>query len=104
MAIQLTVTGQPFDGFTAVELERGEELIGRVFELVTGWNVELRELERLLEPEVIQAVLAAKQRLLVYVNRTGAGMPDGLSVAGASAWLMQRSDGKGLSAGRLATE
>ncbi len=102
MAIELTVTGAPSDGFTAVELERGEELIGRVFELEAGWYVELREPECLLEAEVVQAVLAAKQRLLLYVNRKGAGMPEGLSVAGASLWLMQRSDGKGFLAGQPA--
>lgn len=104
MAIELTVTGAPSDGFTAVELVRGDEFIGRVFELEAGWYVELRKPEKLLEAEVVQAVIAAKQCLLLYVNRKGDGIPEGLSVAGASLWLMQRSDGKGFSIGEPAAE
>jgi hypothetical protein len=97
MTFQMTVTGSPNDGFTAVEIESGNELIARVFELGAGWYVELSEPEKLLDSEVVRAVLAAKERLLPYVNRTGDGMPDGLTAAGASLWLMQRDDGHSLS-------
>jgi hypothetical protein len=95
MAFQMTVTGALSDGFTAVEIESDDEFVGRVFELEAGWYVELREPEKLLDDEVVKAVLAAKERLLRYVNRKGTGMPEGMTVAGASLWLMQRDDGKG---------
>jgi hypothetical protein len=38
------------------------------------------------------AVAHARERLSLYVNRRGANLPDGLSVAGFSFWLMQKSD------------
>jgi hypothetical protein len=49
----------------------------------------------LQDPEFVQAVLDARDELVHYVNRKGP-VPEGLTRAGASLWLMQRDDGKGL--------
>ena len=71
------------------------EYVGRVFELEAGWYVHLQKPEDLLKPGCVQAVLAARERLLHYVNRKGGEFPEGTSRAAASLWLMQRDDGKG---------
>lgn len=95
MAYRLTTTGNPDDGFTAVEIEVDGAYVGRVFELESGWYVHVQQPEDLLNPECVQAVLAAKERLLHYVNRKGGELPEDTSRAAASLWLMQRDDGKG---------
>src|SRR4051794_29609158 len=95
MPYGLMTTGSPEDGFTAVEIEIDGEYAGHVFELESGWYVHVQKPEALQGPEFIQAVLAAKERLLHYVNRKGGDFPEGTSRAGASLWLMQRDDGKG---------
>lgn len=93
MTFKMTVTGSPNDGYTAVEIESGDEIIARVFELEGAWYIEIYEPENLLDTEIVKTVLAAKDRLLNYVNRTGEGMPDGLTAAAASLWLLERADG-----------
>lgn len=95
MAVEITITGGWADGFTAAELARDGRILGRVFELQTGWHVQLEELELLRDTAVVSAMLEGRDKLRHYVNRTGAGMPEGLSAAAASMWLMQRDDGKG---------
>jgi hypothetical protein len=95
MPYGLTTTGNPDDGFTAVEIEIDGEYVGRVFELESGWYVHVQKPEDLQKSECVQAVLAAKERLLHYVNRKGGEFPEGTSRAAASLWLMQRDDGKG---------
>jgi len=95
MPYSLATTGNPDDGFTAVEIEIDGEYVGRVFELESGWYFHLQRPEDMLNPTCIQAVLAAKERLLHYVNRKGGDFREGMSRAAASLWLMQRDDGKG---------
>ncbi len=96
MAYSRTTVGNPDDGFTSTELEDGSgELAGRVFELEEGWYVECPNLDQLEDPEFVAAVLGAREELLHYVNRKGTHLPEGLTQAGASLWLMQRDDGKG---------
>ena len=90
------IVGGVSDGFTSAEIENeAQEVVGRVFETEAGWCVECDPLDKLQDAEFMEAALAARDELLHYVNRTGAGMPEGLTVAGASLWLMQRDDGKG---------
>jgi len=66
-----------------------------VFELESGWYVHMDKPEDLLRPECLEAILAAKEQLLHYVNRKGDEFPDGTTRAGGCLWLMQRDDGKG---------
>ena len=93
MSYGLTTVGNPDDGFTSVEIELNGEYAGRVFELDSGWYINLPMIERLSEPECIEAVAAAKARLLHYVNRKGGTFPTDATRAGVSLWLMQRDDG-----------
>lgn len=95
MPYDLTTVGNPDDGFTSIEIEIDGQYVGRVFELESGWYVHVQKPEDLLNPECIQAVLAAKEGLLHYVNRKGGEFPEGTTRAAASLWLMQRDDGKG---------
>ncbi len=95
MSYGLTTTGAPDDGFTAVEIEIDGEYVGRVFELESGWYVHLPKPESLLNAECVEAIVAAKECLLHYVNRKGGEFPEGTSRAAASLWSMQRDDGDG---------
>jgi hypothetical protein len=91
----VTITGNVDDGFTAAEIETLSGDMIRVFELATGWYVELPNPELLRQKEVVDAIQAAKAELLHYVNRKGWEFPEGTSRAAMSLWLMQRDDGKG---------
>ena len=98
MKYEFQVVGVVDDGFTSAEIsEGGSSALVRVFELEGGWHVEADRLERLREPELMDAVLRARDELSHYVNRTGGDPPAGMSRAGFSLWLMQRDDGKGFS-------
>ncbi len=95
MTYRSTICGVPDDGFTSAELgtESGD-LVGRVFELDSGWYVECQDLDYLQEPQFLKAILEARDDLRHYVNRKGP-VPEGATRAAASLWLMQRDDGKG---------
>lgn len=96
MAYNRTIAGNPDDGFTSAELEDASgEFAGRVFQLEAGWYIACPNLDRLEDPEFVAVVLGAREELLHYVNRRGTHLPEGLTPAGASLWLMQRDDGKG---------
>lgn len=95
MKYTFEVAGVPDDGFTSAEILAGDEMVARVYELESGWHIETRDLERLRDARVVDAMIAARNELLHYVNRKGTNRPEGLTVAGASLWLMQRDDGKG---------
>jgi hypothetical protein len=95
MAHGLTTIGNPDDGFTSVEIELDGEYAGRVFELESGWYVQMVALERLADPAVVDAIIAAKERLIRYVNRKGGDFPADATRGGISLWLMQRDDGEG---------
>ncbi len=97
MQYKIQIIGNLDDGFTSAEiLETGGELAARVFELEAGWYVETEVLEKLRDQVLLEALLQARNKLLHYVNRKGGMKPEGLTRAGASLWLMQRDDGKGL--------
>jgi hypothetical protein len=98
MSYEIQITGIPDDGFTSAEISGdGSGRVARVFELENGWYVETEKLERLREPDLLDAVLRARDELLHYVNRKGGEPPPGSSRAGFSLWLMQRDDAKGFS-------
>jgi hypothetical protein len=94
----IQIMGVVDDGFTSAEIsEEGSDSLVRVFELERGWYVECDQLERLRDPELLDAVFRAREELLHYVNRKGGEPPPDTSRAGFSLWLMQRDDGKGFS-------
>jgi hypothetical protein len=72
----------------------GERLIGVAYETSQGWKLDPVEWAVGLSPESAAAALAAAQeRLKGYVNRRGDSPPPGLSAAGLSLWLMEKTDG-----------
>lgn len=96
---EIEISGIVDDGFTSAEISAEEAgQVVRVFELASGWYVHTGSLERLREPDLLDAVLKARDELLHYVNRKGGDPPPDVSRAGFSLWLMQRDDGKGFSA------
>ena len=95
MSYQLSVFGGVEDGFTSV-LIHGDEYdeLGKVFELDTGWYVRVGDPERFRDTQFVDAVLAAKAKLVHYVNRKGADFSTGeWTAAAVSAWLMEKDDG-----------
>jgi len=69
--------------------------IAIVYETVDGWHVETLSpgLADQFSGELPAAVERAKSGLQRYVNRLGINPPEGLSVTGLSAWLMEKDDG-----------
>jgi len=69
--------------------------IAVVYAIVDGWHVETLSsgLADQYSEELSAAVEQAKSGLQHYVNRLGINPPEGLSVAGLSAWLMEKDDG-----------
>jgi hypothetical protein len=97
LRIEITITGNPVDGFTAAELSciTGHErrFVGRVFEREHGWHYEIVStvsslgisLERL-----VSEIDKAKEALRPYVNRMGVNPPPGLTMAEFSLWLLAK--------------
>lgn len=73
----IMITGVVEDGFTSAEIYRGDyqndDRVARVFELEAGWYVEIHDLQHLQDPALVATLLEARDELLHYVNRTGAG-------------------------------
>lgn len=88
----LTVVGNPDDGFTSIEISSSAsgDQVARIFELESGWYVELVNPEELRDQALIDAIVEAKNELLHFVNRKGVQFPDGISRAAASLLLMER--------------
>ena len=97
----LTFVGNPDDGFTSAEIVSSttRDQAARVFELESGWYIEVETPEILRDSALVEAIVAAKAELLHFVNRKGVKVPEGTSRAAASLLLMQRDDGSGFSAG-----
>jgi hypothetical protein len=73
---EIQIMGIVDDGFTSAEIsEEGADSPGRVFDLEQGWYVECGQLERLRKPELLDAVLRARDELLHFVNRKGGEPP-----------------------------
>jgi hypothetical protein len=88
------VIGAPDDGYTSVEVCHGDALVAVVYELPSGWKVDLYQSPGGMDfGEFVKALHAAQTRLLEYVNRRGENPPEGLTRAGFSLWLMEKADG-----------
>jgi hypothetical protein len=100
--IEITVTANSVDGFTAAELTciSGDErhFLGRVFEREDGWHYETVMNENsfgiLLEP-LASDIDKAKEALRPYVNRMGVNPPPGLTMAEFSLLLLAKKDAAG---------
>ena len=98
----IVIAGRPDDGFTSAEVyadAEEQDLCCRVFELESGWYVELNAPEALRDASLVEAIIEAKATLLHYVNRKGGVFPEDATPAGISLWLMQRDDGEGFTVG-----
>lgn len=71
------------------------ELVAVVFEDKDGWHtfIENERKAAAIGSQLDEAIANAKLQLASYINRTGANPPDGLTGAGLSLWLMEKSDG-----------
>ena len=72
-----------------------EECVALVFETRNGWQLEISNQQRAdaLGTQFEAAAANARTRLEEYVNRRGDNIPDGLTAAGLSLWLLEKSDG-----------
>ena len=98
---EITIAANVDDGFTSAEILRDSRVIARVYELPTGWRIELVESGAEPMDALLDAIGRARDSLTHYVNRTGANPPHGLSGPGLSLWLMEKDDGTAM--GRPAT-
>ncbi len=71
-----------------------DPLCAVVYESESGPVVELFGVAKdSKSPSLIAAIEDAKRGLVAYVNRRGTNLPDGLTRAGLSLWLMEKADG-----------
>lgn len=72
-----------------------EDVVAVVYETHVGWMTQVynEALAAQAERDFSDAVEAARETLLSYVNRLGDNQPDGLSPAGLSLWLLEKADG-----------
>ncbi len=91
---ELTILGNVDSGRTECEISAADGVVAVVYEDCSGWRVE-KQLQIATEDAQTfdEAVVAAKQALSRYVNRTGKNPAEGLSGAGLSLWLMTKADG-----------
>ena len=77
---------------TCAEIYRRQQFVASLCETADGWQVHIESNES--RDEGLQAAVdTAKERLLQYVNRKGMDAPSGLTRAGLSLWLLQKTDG-----------
>jgi hypothetical protein len=98
--MKLAICGNVQSCRTEVEIsaEDNSELdpVAIVYETADGWVTELTDQnsgESLGEQQLQTATMEARERLSHYVNRRGENMPDGLTPASLSFWLMHKDDG-----------
>ncbi len=91
--IELTIMGDVELGRTVAELCEADSgsYIGSVYEELDGWKHDIPEEH--LSPEILAAIEEAKCHLRLYVNRKGENAPPGLTAAGFSLWLLEKTDG-----------
>ena len=92
---QTHICGDVTRGLTVAEIEFGDQFVAVMFESSDGWHIELTPGETASYPldGFVSAIASAREGLGHYVNRRGENPPEGLSSAGLSLWLMQKSDG-----------
>lgn len=88
------VVGMVDDGYTSAEVYYGDDLVAVVYERPDGWKTDLFRSPRGIPlPELLTTLESAKARLSEYANRLGERPPDGMTRAGMSLWLLERTDG-----------
>ena len=79
---------------TECEISDGSSVVAVVYEGRDGWHVDRLGIVSAEQHQDLDASVAeAKKRLSRYVNRFGEDVPEGLTRAGLSLWLMQKDDG-----------
>jgi hypothetical protein len=79
---------------TESEITDDSSVVAVVYEGRDGWHVnKLRSISEGEGQAFDRTIAEAKERLSHYVNRFGEDVPDGLTRAGLSLWLMQKDDG-----------
>jgi hypothetical protein len=82
------------DPVACAEILYGEEIVASVYERADGWKIDLYQSPRGLDlDECLRAIASAKERLREYPNRRGESPPEGLTAAGLSLWLTDKTDG-----------
>ena len=99
-AFSITFLGNVADCRTEAEVSLrhppldADPLCAVVYENVSGPVVEwFGVAKESKSPSLAEAVEAAKLGLLAYVNRRGSNPPEGLTRAGLSLWLLEKTDG-----------
>lgn len=93
----ITIFGGVDDGYTSAEVSYDDAIVAIVHDSTDGWQIELFGSDGGISlPELIDALKAAQSRLSEYVNRRGDQPPEGLTRAGMSLWLMERTDGSAM--------
>jgi hypothetical protein len=94
-AFRVSICGDVTKGCTVAEINWGEQFVASVFENFDGWHIEMYPSGPISLPldAFLDSVRQTKKKLSCYVNRRGENPPEGLSAAGFSLWLMQKSDG-----------
>jgi hypothetical protein len=97
---RIDVLGNAGECRTEAEISCGDEVVALVFETTEGWHTELANSRTVNtdDPEFATALTLARSTLERYVNRVGANRPDGLTQAGLSFWLMEKTDGTSMGA------
>ena len=79
---------------TECEITDSSSVVAVVYEGRDGWHVNRLRIISADEDQALDASIAeGKERLSHYVNRFGEDVPDGLTRAGLSLWLMEKDDG-----------
>jgi hypothetical protein len=79
---------------TECEISDRSSVVAVVYEGRDGWHSNRFRIISGDEDQALDASIAeAKERLSHYVNRFGENVPDGLTRAGLSLWLMEKDDG-----------
>jgi len=91
---QIQICGDVDRGHTVAEITYREHAVAGVFETPDAWHIETFASAETALPleDFLSAVAAAKESLSPYVHRRGENPPEGLTRAGYSLWLMEKSD------------
>ena len=82
------------DPAACAEILCGDEIVASVCERPDGWKIDQYHSPRGLDLDgYLGAIATAKARLSEYPNRRGERPPEGLTAAGLSLWLTEKTDG-----------
>ena len=93
--MRLSILGNLQEVRTEVEISDSESELALVYDSPDGWVTEILNQQRAAhkDAELNSAIEEAREALSHYVNRRGEDVPDGLTAAGLSLWLMEKDDG-----------